>query len=53
LSAGRIDGLSPADGVEREVTFAESRFDLALGERAAPHTFIEVKNVTLGPAPGE
>ena len=35
LSAGRIDGLSPADGVEREVTFAESRFDLALGERAA------------------
>jgi len=53
LSAGRIDGLSPVDGVEREVTFEQSRFDLALGDRAAPHTFIEVKNVTLGPAPGE
>lgn len=53
LSAGRLPGLDPADGVEREVTFGESRFDIALGERRAPHTFIEVKNVTLGPGPDD
>ncbi len=53
LRAGRLPGLDPADGVEREVTFGDSRFDLALGERAAPHTYIEVKNVTLGPGPDE
>ncbi|MDY6890919.1 MAG: DNA/RNA nuclease SfsA [Pseudomonadota bacterium] len=53
IRAGRIPGLPPHTGVEREVTFADSRFDLALGERQRPHTFIEVKNVTLGPGPGE
>lgn len=51
LLAARIPGLDPGDGVEREVTYGESRFDIALGERRAPHTFIEVKNVTLGPGP--
>ncbi|KEA63721.1 Sugar/maltose fermentation stimulation protein [Marinobacterium lacunae] len=48
---GMIAELSPAQGVEREVRYGDSRFDLALGDRAAPHTFIEVKNVTLGPGP--
>lgn len=51
--AGKVPGVSPANGVEREVAFADSRFDLALGERAHPHTFIEVKNVTLGPGPDD
>lgn len=51
LAAGLLPGLEPASGLEREVTFGDSRFDLALGERAAPHTFIEVKNVTLGAGP--
>ena len=46
-----IPELDPGSGVEREVKCGDSRFDLALGERADPHTFIEVKNVTLGPGP--
>lgn len=50
---GRVPQLDPADGLEREVVFADSRFDLALGAREAPHTFIEVKNVTLGPGPAD
>jgi len=53
VRAGRIPELSPHTGVEREVTFGDSRFDLALGERRQPHTFIEVKNVTLGPGPDD
>ena len=53
VRAGRIPELSPHTGVEREVTFGDSRFDLALGERQQPHTFIEVKNVTLGPGPDD
>ena len=53
VRAGRIPELSPEDGVEREVKYADSRFDLALGERVVPHTFIEVKNVTLGPGPDD
>ncbi|WP_414430732.1 DNA/RNA nuclease SfsA [Alcanivorax sp. IL3] len=53
IRAGRVDALSPDTGVEREVKYADSRFDLALGERSDPHTFIEVKNVTLGPAPDD
>jgi sugar fermentation stimulation protein len=53
VRAGRIPELSPLTGVEREVTFGDSRFDLALGERKQPHTFIEVKNVTLGPGPDD
>lgn len=51
--AGRVPELDPGDGVEREVVFGDSRFDLALGARAAPHTYIEVKNVTLGPGPDD
>ncbi len=53
VRAGVIPELQPDTGVEREVRFADSRFDLALGERADPHTFIEVKNVTLGPGPDD
>lgn len=51
IRAARIPELDPAQGVEREVKYGDSRFDLALGMRADPHTFIEVKNVTLGPGP--
>lgn len=53
IRAGRIPQLQPQMGVEREVTFGDSRFDLALGERRQPHTYIEVKNVTLGPGPDD
>lgn len=53
ILAGRIAELDPADGVEREVRFGDSRFDLALGTRTAPHTYIEVKSVTLGPGPDD
>lgn len=45
IVAQRISGLSP-EGLRREVTFGDSRFDLASG--GAPDTFVEVKNVTLG-----
>ncbi len=51
IHAGIIPELDPADGVEREVKYADSRFDLALGARGEPHAFVEVKNVTLGPGP--
>ncbi len=51
VRAGQIPELSPGSGVEREVKYGDSRFDLALGPRAEPHTYIEVKNVTLGPGP--
>ncbi|WP_417534931.1 DNA/RNA nuclease SfsA [Marinobacterium stanieri] len=51
VRAGWIPELQPDSGVEREVRYGDSRFDLALGKRADPHTFIEVKNVTLGPGP--
>ena len=51
VRSGRVAELDPCSGVEREVKYTDSRFDLALGERADPHTFIEVKNVTLGPGP--
>ncbi|ERP89051.1 XRE family transcriptional regulator [Alcanivorax sp. P2S70] len=51
VRSGWVADLDPCSGVEREVKYTDSRFDLALGERAEPHTFIEVKNVTLGPGP--
>jgi len=38
--------------VRREVKWGDSRFDFALGEDANP-IFLEVKNVTLGPAESE
>lgn len=53
VRAGLIPELSPETGVEREVKYGDSRFDLALGPRAEPHTYIEVKNVTLGPGPDD
>lgn len=53
VEAGLVPGLSATGGLHREVTFTNSRFDLALGARDMPHTWIEVKNVTLGPAAEE
>lgn len=53
VRAGLIAELDPASGVEREVRWGDSRFDLALGDRQNPHTFVEVKNVTLGPGPDD
>lgn len=53
LEAGLVPELPPTGGLHREVTFGNSRLDLALGARELPHTWIEVKNVTLGPAAGE
>lgn len=52
ILAGRLPTL-PNDHVRREVTWGDSRFDLALGEGETPHTLIEVKNVTLGPGPDD
>lgn len=49
IAAGQVPELV-ADGLRREVTWGDSRFDLALGGDS-PHTWIEVKNVTLGPGP--
>lgn len=53
VRGGVIPELSPDSGVEREVRYGDSRFDLALGPRTDPHTYIEVKNVTLGPGPND
>lgn len=39
--------------VHREVTWGDSRFDFALGEKTDPTYLLEVKNVTLGPAATE
>lgn len=52
LRAKRIDGLKRFTSLRREVTFGDSRFDLAL-ESATGTTWVEVKNVTLGPADDE
>lgn len=53
IEAKRIPGLKRFQTMRREVTFADSRFDLALDHVDGSHTFIEVKNVTLGPAEHE
>ena len=53
VEAGMVPELSATGGLHREVKFGDSRFDLALGDRERPHTFIEVKNVTLGPGPDD
>jgi sugar fermentation stimulation protein A len=50
IEAKRIAGLKRYQSLRREVTFADSRFDLTLDHAGGGHTFIEVKNVTLGPA---
>lgn len=49
----RIPGLKRYTALRREVTFADSRFDMALDHADGTRTFIEVKNVTLGPAEDE
>lgn len=49
----RIPGLKRYSALRREVTFADSRFDIALDHADGTHTYIEVKNVTLGPAEDE
>ncbi|WP_290537458.1 DNA/RNA nuclease SfsA [Alcanivorax sp.] len=53
IRAGEVAELGPGSGVQREVKYGDSRFDLALGERSDPHAFVEVKNVTLGPGPND
>lgn len=49
----RIPGLKRYTALRREVTFADSRFDIVLDHADGKHTYIEVKNVTLGPAEDE
>jgi len=49
----RIPGLKRYTGLRREVTFTDSRFDIALDHADGGLTYIEVKNVTLGPAEDE
>lgn len=52
ISAGRLPALGDAATLKREVRFGDSRFDLALQLDSDP-VYIEVKNVTLGPAADE
>lgn len=52
ILAGRLPALAN-DHLRREVSWGDSRFDLALGQGGTPHTLIEVKNVTLGPGPDD
>lgn len=51
------EGLFPEPGepgtLRREVTWQDSRFDLALTDADGTPVYVEVKNVTLGPAPEE
>lgn len=49
IRAGRVPGLKQFRSLRREVTFGDSRFDLVL-DGARGTTWIEVKNVTLGPS---
>lgn len=49
----RVPGLKRYTALRREVTFADSRFDMVLDHANGMQTYIEVKNVTLGPAEGE
>ena len=50
IAAGRLPALGDASTLRREVTFGDSRFDLALELDSPRPTYVEVKNVTLGPA---
>ncbi len=51
IEAKRIPGLKQFTELKREVTYGDSRFDIALyGNKTR---YIEVKNVTLGPGPDE
>ncbi|MCC1497880.1 DNA/RNA nuclease SfsA [Alcanivorax sp. 1008] len=49
----RVPGLKRYTALRREVTFTDSRFDIVLDHAHGAHTYIEVKNVTLGPAEDE
>jgi len=49
----RIPQLANYTALRREVTFSDSRFDLALDQAEGGVTYIEVKNVTLGGAEDE
>lgn len=49
----RIAGLKRYTALRREVIFGDSRFDIALDHADGRQTYIEVKNVTLGPAEDE
>lgn len=51
LLAGKLSGYEGL-AVRREVKYDDSRFDFALGDESAP-IYLEVKNVTLGPAEDE
>ena len=53
IEARRIPGLKRFNELKREVTFGDSRFDIALTHSDQSRTWIEVKNVTLGPGPDE
>jgi sugar fermentation stimulation protein A len=53
LLARQLTGLKRFTALRREVTFLDSRFDIALDHADGSTTYIEVKNVTLGPAEGE
>lgn len=52
IQAHRIPGYKRFKQLKREITFADSRFDLVLYE-AQRMTYIEVKSVTLGPGPDD
>ena len=53
IAGRRIPGLKRFQALRREVRFADSRFDLVLDQADGHRTFIEVKNVTLGPSADE
>ena len=53
ITAGVLDGLGDPATLRREVTWQDSRFDLALEDAQGTPVFVEVKNVTLGPGPDE
>ncbi len=49
ILTGVVPEFDPSSGLEREIAIPDEagRFDLALGDRAAPSAFIEIKSVTL------
>lgn len=53
IRQGRFPQLGDAESLRREVTWEDSRFDLALAANDGTPVFVEVKNVTLGPGPDE
>ncbi|MDF1822841.1 MAG: DNA/RNA nuclease SfsA [Alcanivoracaceae bacterium] len=53
ISEGQFPQLGEPASLRREVTWDDSRFDLALQTAAGQPVFVEVKNVTLGPGPDD